>query len=374
MPIVPSRCSTSVAPSHVACQVHANHSHGAAIVDVETDDENRILVTADEAGFVKTWDISSYDWKQPHPDQVQPISLWQAHEISINCVDIMVPSNVEENVDYEVSPLVFTCANDKCAMLWTVDGAHVGKFGQPLQGRALPWNLHDKSTWQSPDSLDILGEEMSQFASPLSRQSYDSESSDEDHFNEILNDLDERLRAKAPSKPKFASSCFEGKNGLPVAKLDEVPAETMSKVDTKKKGKDYVVDEITGERIYKTSHKKAAVGEEKRKPLSLFMRNFTKTFGSLYKTPRPGDMHEDPKEIEKRITDATATALLQIYDSKEQQGWGEPDAVQKDVLCTKIRHALERNPDAHVNRLAKSLCSVGSNWDEMLSQADLEQI
>ena len=59
-------------------------------------------MTADEAGFIKTWDISQYDWRNPHPDQVEPISLWQAHQVGVNVVDIMVPSNTEDGVENEV--------------------------------------------------------------------------------------------------------------------------------------------------------------------------------------------------------------------------------------------------------------------------------
>ena len=46
-------------------------------------------------------------------------------------------------------------------------------------------------------------------------------------------------------------------------------------------------------------------------------------------TPRS----EDPKEIERKITYATASKLMKVYEAKcERQGWGEPDAIQKDIL------------------------------------------
>lgn len=378
MPIVPLHCATSVTPSRMACMVPGNHYRGFALVDVRSDDENRFLVTADEAGFVKTWDISNYNWKSPDPDMVQPISFWQAHQVGVSTVDIMAPSNIDNHPEEELQPLVFTCASDKCAMLWTVGGAHVGKFGQPLNGRAAPWELYDKTTWQSAESLDLFEEQHSGLGSPMSRESDSEESDDEDHFNAVLNDLDERLRQKAPGKAKFVSSCFQGQNenGIPLATLDEVPAEMMSKVEsTKKKGKDYVVDEITGERIYKGS-KKAVVGEERRKPMTSYLRHFTKKVdpeGIVHKTPR-GGVNEDPKEAEKKITYATASTLMKVYDAKcERQEWGEPDALQKDILCTKIRHALQikRDPDAHVDRVANYLIKLGgSNWDELLTQAD----
>lgn len=386
MESVPARCSTSVMPSNMACLVPAIHLHGSAIVDVKSDDENNFLVTADDVGFVKTWDISNYNWRSPSPDQVQPISFWQAHEVGISTIDIMVPSNTEDDLEEELHPLLFSCASDKCAKLWTVDGAYVGKFGQPLQkGSREPWNLHDKSTWQSPDSQDILGEHQSGLDSPFSRQSLQSDSSDDDdeHFNSVLNDLDERLRNKAPSKPKLLSSCFEGQNGLPVARLDEVETTNKSKG---KKGKDYVIDEITGERIYKTGNKKAAVGEEKRRPLThehqKMIKLFTKKIDPdnvVEKTPRhqEGRGHEDPKEADKKITHATGSTLMTVFDIKcEREGWKEPDAAQKDLLCTKIRHTLRvrRDPDADAEKLAKYLCTLGTNWDEMLSLVDVDYL
>jgi len=160
---VPSHCAGSVNPSNLACLIPGNHYHGAAIVDVKTDDENNYLVTADEAGFIKTWDISGYNWQKPSSDQVQPICFWQAHEVTINVLDIMVPANVEAHVEEELEPLVFSCAPDKRAMMWTIDGMHVGKFGQPLEKgstRRTPWDLYTKSTWRSAESLNILGDQV----------------------------------------------------------------------------------------------------------------------------------------------------------------------------------------------------------------------
>lgn len=375
MPSVPPHCNTSVTPFKLACLVPANHFHGSALVDVKCDDENNFLVSADEAGFIKSWDISGYDWKKPRADQVEPISFWQAHQVGINTIDIMVPSNVEDDVEEEMQPLVFSSASDKCAMLWTIDGSHVGKFGQPLQGRSVPWDLYDRKSWVSPESLNIFGGAESALGSPMSRESDSDSSDDEESFNAILNDLDERLRAKAPGKSKLNSNCFA---------LDEVPAEAMSKIETKKKGKDYEVDEITGERIYKTANKKTAVGEEKKKAMNGYMKLFTKKLDQLApevflsKTPGgQGGAHEDPKEAEMKVIRATASTLMKVYDHKmDRLEWVEPDAAQKDLLCTKIRHSLQtkRDPDADVDKIAKYLNKLGNNWDEMLSQADPESL
>ena len=383
MPHVPSHCNTSVMPCRNACLIAGNHPDGAAVVDVKSDDENKYLVTADEAGFIKTWDISQYDWRNPHPDQVEPISLWQAHQVGVNIVDIMVPSNTEDGVENEVPPLVFSCAADRCAMLWTLDGAHVGKFGQSFAGRSLPWDLYDTSTWKSELSLDILSHQPSNLQSPVSQHDDDSgDSSDEEDFNAVLNELDDRLRAQAPVKSQTKSDCFEDDeewksrtNGLPVASLSQVPDE--KKGQDKKKVKDYVVDEITGERIYKSGFKKAAVGDEKKRPTRPFVKNFTKTLSGIFKTPR-GDAQEDPKDAENKIVYATASTLMKIFDVRcEGQGWKEPDASQKDVLCTKIRHALEvrRDLDEGVDKIVQYFCNLrGATWDEMLSQADMESL
>ena len=51
--------------------------------------------------------------------------------------------------------------------------------------------------------LDILGEQESALGSPVSEDDFSGSSDDEDHFNAVLNDLDNRLRAKVPSKVVF---------------------------------------------------------------------------------------------------------------------------------------------------------------------------
>ena len=60
-----------------------------------------------------------------------PIALWQAHHVGIGTIDIMVPESTNVG-DYEedLNPIVFSSASDRCANLWTIDGCHVGKFGQ----------------------------------------------------------------------------------------------------------------------------------------------------------------------------------------------------------------------------------------------------
>ena len=39
-------------------------------VSAQCDSKNTILVTADEGGYVKVWDISKYDWQKPSASQV----------------------------------------------------------------------------------------------------------------------------------------------------------------------------------------------------------------------------------------------------------------------------------------------------------------
>jgi hypothetical protein len=48
-------------------------------------------------------------------------------------MDIMVPAGAHFiDGEEDLSPLVFSCASDRCAVLWTLDGCHVGKFGQVI--------------------------------------------------------------------------------------------------------------------------------------------------------------------------------------------------------------------------------------------------
>jgi hypothetical protein len=82
---------------------------------------------------LQTWRISDYNWKIPDENQVVPIALWQAHQVGISSMDIMVPAGAHFiDGEEDLSPLVFSCASDRCAVLWTLDGCHVGKFGQVI--------------------------------------------------------------------------------------------------------------------------------------------------------------------------------------------------------------------------------------------------
>ena len=48
---------------------------------------------------------------------------------------------------------------------------------------------------------------------------------------------------------------------------------------------------------------------------------------------KPGQYVNDLKNYSRKITYATASTLMKVYEAKcERQGWGEPDAIQKDIL------------------------------------------
>jgi hypothetical protein len=62
---------------------------------------------------------------------VVPIAFWQAHHVGIGTIDIMVPEGTHlVDDDEDLNPIVFSSASDRCSNLWTIDGCHVGKFGQ----------------------------------------------------------------------------------------------------------------------------------------------------------------------------------------------------------------------------------------------------
>ncbi|KAJ1471827.1 hypothetical protein T484DRAFT_1842607 [Baffinella frigidus] len=99
MEYVPTSVS-AVSLSKLVLALDAKHWPGNSIVNLTTDPENKLLVSADEGGFIKTWDISSYDWAKPHESQVKPIAFWRAHEAGgITSVDMILPHPDEDAPD-----------------------------------------------------------------------------------------------------------------------------------------------------------------------------------------------------------------------------------------------------------------------------------
>uniref|UniRef100_A0A6U6E0C0 EF-hand domain-containing protein n=1 Tax=Guillardia theta TaxID=55529 RepID=A0A6U6E0C0_GUITH len=191
MTILPESASTT-GTNKVVLLMPAEHWPEYGLVDHQVDEDNNILLTADEGGFVKVWDISEYQWNMPDRSQVKACYFWRAHQISISAVDVIVP---EQDPGNELNPLVLTASKDKSVLLWTIDGIKIGEFGKNVELKADAWNLFDTSTWLTDKSINILGMDYDYD----SDRNDDSQSSNDD-IEHVLKGLDER---KSPSLPSL---------------------------------------------------------------------------------------------------------------------------------------------------------------------------
>eukprot|EP00960_Hanusia_phi_P037173 752776-Hanusia_phi.AAC.2 len=64
MTVLPESATTT-GTNKVALLMPAEHWPEYGLVDHQVDEDNNILLTADEGGFVKVWDISDYRWNMP---------------------------------------------------------------------------------------------------------------------------------------------------------------------------------------------------------------------------------------------------------------------------------------------------------------------
>ena len=184
----------------------------------QTDKWNRFLVTADQAGYVKLWDIATFDPAAPAAAQVRAVAVWRAHRTAVTGLDLVPYPRPGENLSqfmagHEASDyVVVTAARDRRALVWSCDGACVGRLGQQAE-----WSLEDRGTWASPRPDDAAATEHG--SSDSDRGSEDggadggagNEPEDEGEVD-VLALLDERLRPKKTVQ------------GLPPVPIDEVRA------------------------------------------------------------------------------------------------------------------------------------------------------
>uniref|UniRef100_A0A8C6THN1 Si:dkey-202c14.3 n=1 Tax=Neogobius melanostomus TaxID=47308 RepID=A0A8C6THN1_9GOBI len=104
--------------------------------------ENTLLVSGDTLGWLQVWDIAHFGLHVQ--DQVvseRPTLLhrWRAHSGALLSVEVL---EMAERV------FILSASDDGSAGLWTLDGDHVGLFGQ----EAL-WNLTDPCTFQADSDM-----------------------------------------------------------------------------------------------------------------------------------------------------------------------------------------------------------------------------
>ena len=140
--------------------IPARQAEVFSLVDVQTDKTNSFLVTGDQGGYIKVWDIKEYRASNPRETQVKMVCFWQAHECAISCLDIVpypkkhhdgatVALDSKNSFDY----VVVTCSTDRKVLVWSSSAVLIGQLGQ---GRE--WMLDNTTTWESKKSMNALSD------------------------------------------------------------------------------------------------------------------------------------------------------------------------------------------------------------------------
>uniref|UniRef100_A0A8P4GJ23 Si:dkey-202c14.3 n=1 Tax=Dicentrarchus labrax TaxID=13489 RepID=A0A8P4GJ23_DICLA len=124
--------------THIYGQFYAPEQPGERVLSLSSDQpKNTILVSGDTTGWLQIWDICHFALDIQHePVCERPplLQCWKAHERALVSVEVL-----------EVADRLFvlTASADGSAGLWTVDGDHVGSFGQEVM-----WNITEPATYQ----------------------------------------------------------------------------------------------------------------------------------------------------------------------------------------------------------------------------------
>ncbi|XP_074849430.1 cilia- and flagella-associated protein 337-like [Carettochelys insculpta] len=111
----------------------------ATISDIAVSDDDFLLCAADHLGYVCLWNITKYALQGPEEEPPALLQSWRAHSCSATSV-ILVSEH----------QLLLTSSVDCTVRLWSLEGEHVGTFGQKDL-----WNIKDKVSWKqgpNPDS------------------------------------------------------------------------------------------------------------------------------------------------------------------------------------------------------------------------------
>ena len=138
--------------------IPARHAEMYGLVDVQTDKMNNYLVSGDQGGFVKVWDIKDFRISSPRESQVKLICFWQAHDFAISAVDI-VPYPKKSDLAQSRSGtssfdfVVVTCSTDKKVLVWSSNAILIGQLGQGKE-----WILDNMLSWESNESMNTVGD------------------------------------------------------------------------------------------------------------------------------------------------------------------------------------------------------------------------
>ncbi|GBG25627.1 WD repeat-containing protein 64 [Hondaea fermentalgiana] len=194
-------------------ELDGQHDAAASIAALATDkDTNAYLFAGDTSGIIKVWNLAHLDkgvaLERAKFKLSSPRNEWQAHnETLVNIQYVRWSESVSSPLD-----LVVTTSTDCTVMLWTIDGASIGMFGQEHA-----WSLGSALSWAKRKTLIVhrakkLGETVSVFHSNTTKlKSFESVERAHDRIRDEANEYRERnevdglaiLRAKTRNKFKL---------------------------------------------------------------------------------------------------------------------------------------------------------------------------
>ncbi|XP_028813763.1 WD repeat-containing protein on Y chromosome isoform X2 [Denticeps clupeoides] len=195
-------------------QFYAPNQARECVLGLSSDQENKLLVTSDTAGFIQVWDISQHLRLTPDEGaECRPLLLhsWRAHGAAAVGAELLT---------VHTGFFVASASADGVARLWTVDGGLVGDFGRDQQ-----WNLSDPSTYQRSSTNQGDVEEKEDDQSPGSSDAPDD--TGRVQSAELASRADERCREDYPKKTEPA-----GPDEDLLAAEDQAEARSVSKSPT----------------------------------------------------------------------------------------------------------------------------------------------
>ena len=108
---------------------------GEAVVSLCTDTTNDYFFTGDNAGCIKVWDVLDPRYNYAF---LEECTHWKAHAKRITSIDYVENNRI-------LDTFLLTACADGTVGCWTLNGAHVGQFGQRNV-----WNLDDNDTFRAP--------------------------------------------------------------------------------------------------------------------------------------------------------------------------------------------------------------------------------
>ncbi|KAG8009073.1 WD repeat-containing protein 49 [Nibea albiflora] len=133
--------------THTYGQFYAPEQAGERVLSLNSDQtKNTILVSGDTSGWLQIWEICHFALeiqREPGCERPPMMRHWKAHKTAIVSAEVL-----------EVADRLFvlTASADGSAGLWTVDGDHVGCFGQKVT-----WNMTEPATYQRTTQRELTG-------------------------------------------------------------------------------------------------------------------------------------------------------------------------------------------------------------------------